>query len=1008
MKLGQFYNSKTESSNYSVQNGLDIIPIVSKKRSRSNITTRKSPPTNIPTTVPAAKRAKLSYDPKVHSNQQYLENAAKLQSKNDFDSDKKPAGRRKNHEAIERYEREKLGIDPRKSTPAGKLDTCTGTCPSLYINDCIDMTKSGGDEIDEKWSYEANAEAKALANEAEVPTVTELFNGGFGKPSKNHSFTQEASFETVALIVLKSGYLCDFAKAKFALLHPLLRHMTNMLPIYSKIDFSPLKEYDPNYNSQQSISRDKVKMLMACLFHYDLDVSNVMRYLGNNYTGEYREIESMVERMRGLVDDDLLAQYIRVMTVGAPAHFVAESTRENALLHWREGNHKSIALNLEKIQRSMNKLDKHNFVIPLHSWIARYIPHIFFTPQHLLQKHGKDDRLIYDASRRFTPTSVPVNRMTSTRFGVELDCEYGSVLSRLLVRIWNLRITYPDKDIILHANDVKSCFRQIKHHPDVMGAFSYIIADILYLSCGLTFGSDFSPQSWEVPRRMAEQLGTKLYEDDTLVEKHRQYLDQLKWSKKLGDKQAKLVPAHATEKYQGVLNEKGEHSNTPHHLFVDDDVYAEIYDITRVERTIAAGIESIFRILGESDLDKRQDPISWDKLYDMIVHFINKILGQIINTREMTVETPPEFIAKVVKLLENTWHAGNRTRQAFEVKEAENLAGLLAHISSTAPWLKHMMSHVYTSLAASLKSNQSYLVNTNKHFRNQLKVAKDDAFNEEDEMRKSFAQAETSRKVHNLKRKHRIVDTLYDELAIIYQALKDDTVSKAIPIAHLIPGLVDATAHGDSSLDSAGGWSEDMQFIWWLDWPEEIRARTLRHVKDGKSGKLIDINSLEYATVLINYAASIYFWIMDNNISKKNIPYPNVLIMADNTSSESWATKGCKRSMIGRRLGRLQCAMMINNPVGLDSGHVDTKTNVIADRISRWKTQTDTLLGFDKLIQEYPQLQSCRRFHPSKYLISLITEALLSEKLKDPLSVSQELLRDPGRVSSWNTAHEQV
>jgi hypothetical protein len=365
----------------------------------------------------------------------------------------------------------------------------------------------------------------------------------------------------------------------------------------------------------------------------------------------------------------------------------------------------------------------------------------------------------------------------------------------------------------------------------------------------------------------------------------------------------------------------------------------------------------------------------------------------------MTVETPPEFIAKVVKLLKNTWHAGSRTRQAFEVKEAENLAGLLAHISNTAPWLKHMMSHIYTSMAASLKSNQSYLVNTNKHFRNQLKVAKDDAFNEE---------AETSRKVHNLKRKHRIVDTLYDELDIIYQALKDDTVSKATPIAHLIPGLIDATAHGDSSLDSAGGWSEDMQFIWWLDWPREIRERTLRYVKDGKSGQLIDINALEYATILINYAASIYFWVVDNNRSKLNIPYPNVLIMADNTSSESWATKGCKRSMIGRRLGRLQCSMMINNPVGLDSGHVDTKTNVIADRISRWKNQTDTLLGFDQLIQEYPQLKSCRRFHPSKYLISLITEALSSEKLRDPLKVSQELLRDPGRVISLGTAHPQA
>ncbi len=62
-------------------------------------------------------------------------------------------------------------------------------------------------------------------------------------------------------------------------------------------------------------------------------------------------------------------------------------------------------------------------------------------------------------------------------------------------------------------------------------------------------------------------------------------------------------------------------------------------------------------------------------------------------------------------------------------------------------------------------------------------------------------------------------------------------------------------------------------------------------------------------------------------------------IMADNTCSEVWATKGCKRSFIGRRIGKIQCAMMINNPVGCDLGHVDTKSNVIADRISRFTIQ---------------------------------------------------------------------
>ena len=118
--------------------------------------------------------------------------------------------------------------------------------------------------------------------------------------------------------------------------------------------------------------------------------------------------------------------------------------------------------------------------------------------------------------------------MTSTLEGVELHCEFGDVLTRLLTRIWNLRITYPHHDVVLHANDVKSCFRQLKHHPDVMGAFSYILGDYLFLQCGLTFGADFSPASWEVIRQIVEQLAEGLFTDKTLPAKHRKYLDRLR------------------------------------------------------------------------------------------------------------------------------------------------------------------------------------------------------------------------------------------------------------------------------------------------------------------------------------------------------------------------------------------------------------------------------------------------------------------------------------------------
>ena len=157
----------------------------------------------------------------------------------------------------------------------------------------------------------------------------------------------------------------------------------------------------------------------------------------------------------------------------------------------------------------MNKEDRNKFVVPLSSWMWRFIPHIFVTPQHLLQKAGKKDRMIYDASYQVTRDSVSVNMMTEDASQTEMKCDFGRVKLRLCTRIYSLRISHPTADIALHANDVKSCFRQLKHHPDCMGAFSFIIDKLLLLQCGLTFGSDFSPASWEPVRRVIKALAEK-------------------------------------------------------------------------------------------------------------------------------------------------------------------------------------------------------------------------------------------------------------------------------------------------------------------------------------------------------------------------------------------------------------------------------------------------------------------------------------------------------------------
>lgn len=532
-----------------------------------------------------------------------------------------------------------------------------------------------------------------------MPTRTQLFRRTtFGKPDLNHSFAQEACFETTLLHTLCSGFLTPADTVSLFTVHPLIDHLAAAKVTYSSYDFRWITEYDPHWETQTEINLLRQDAMTACLLHYNLDTSLLMRYVGNNYTGAYREVDKVVNKLRYLkIDETLIDKYVRVMVTGCPNHFVAETTRANALLHWRMRNGPTIAKKLDQVLKTMTKEDKNNFVIPIPHWLARFIPNLFFTPQHILEKPGKKDRQIFDASKRYTPSSVPINFMTSTPQGSEEQCLFGNVREDLYRRIYNLRITYPGTDIVVHANDVKSAFRQIKLHPDIMGAFSYIIADKLFLSCGLPFGTDFSPANWEVVQQLIEAVAERIFPDDTLRIKHAKYLKQLNFDRCLG-KPARYPFTRAVPDgfNHGVRDDAGNDADTPHHTYVDDDIYAEIWDRVRIEQAVAASIEAIFLLLGYSELDKRQDPISFDKMIEMAVAPINCILGHIVDTRHLTVSTPREFIAEVLKSLLTTW---GEHRRRFFISEAEVLTGKLGHISIAAPWLRYLMTHIYCSLA---------------------------------------------------------------------------------------------------------------------------------------------------------------------------------------------------------------------------------------------------------------------------------------------------------------------
>ena len=137
---------------------------------------------------------------------------------------------------------------------------------------------------------------------------------------------------------------------------------------------------------------------------------------------------------------------------------------------------------------------------------------------------------------------------------------------------------------------------------------------------------------------------------------------------------------------------------------------------------------------------------------------------------------------------------------------------------------------------------------------------------------------------------------------------------------------------GDSCLEGAGGYSIKLGVWGHIDFPEEVKQRTLLFKSDNKDSTLISINVLEFVTVIINYCASLHV-IATTDIT--NDPHPVHLNATDNTSALSWTTGPCQKSKIGRCLARFFCSLLINSPLGINSQWISTSAKKIADDTSR-------------------------------------------------------------------------
>jgi len=420
------------------------------------------------------------------------------------------------------------------------------------------------------------------------------------------------------IFLLKSSFLAKKALHTLLEVHPLYFHLHKSILDLKYLDFRPLSSFNLDYDSQKSIPFNRRMQFLACLLNYNFHAGSVYRYLSNHHTNSHINPEQLFKDLTNIVPPDINKYLYRTLKTGAPSKINGHSSRNNFLDYLHYGNHKSIKMNTPLVTKALNKEDKHNFVMHFPAWTARFMYNLHLSPKGILVKPNKNDRIVFDASFKIKYNSLSLNT-SWTHAWEEPPIQYGTALLRHLTRIWNLRITYADDDILLWDDDVAGAFRLIKYNPEIAQAFSAIVHNTLWIPTGQVFGGNMSAQNFEglalAREYLAEHLSSSKY-SYLLTSKHKKLLNLINYSKP-PNKSIQYIKAVPDALNKGVMGCDGKPVNTPHNMFVDDNVIAEIRP--RMKQAQAASAESLFIRTGYPNPTLRRSSLSMENIIHLRV-----------------------------------------------------------------------------------------------------------------------------------------------------------------------------------------------------------------------------------------------------------------------------------------------------------------------------------------------------------------------------------------------------
>lgn len=622
------------------------------------------------------------------------------------------------------------------------------------------------------------------------------------------TYKSEATFATTLFVMLRRGWFhedawigASQAAIDISSIHPDYAALIEYVPVLLTVPFRDLLRPRLTYATQEKIDKHRVRMLAACAVHYNLDFGLVTRFLGGEYTARWRDTEAILNLVRGLISDDDLGHMRRILTIGCPASFNWEESAINKEIFVRRAATSPILRRMDIVNKALNKEERNSHLIPFPRYLVRASSVAHHVPQAIIIKPGKKDRLVWDGSTKKYAQEVTMNEVTPIID--EAIITFGYIYMAFLVWIWNLRITYPTDDIILAFIDISSCFRWPRIFPCLVGAFGFIIGPIYYAANAMVFGSKASATSWEPFRRAIAALAEHYSGSsgrESLLRKHEAMLNLINITSPVVDLSTPQTPAARCSINQGVLLPDGTSRNTPHFIYVDDNLMADTAN--NMKYTLAAAIESIYAILGFPSPDIRPSAIAIDKWTTLCLGTSQILLGLIFDSRAMTVGTTHEFRAETLSILQTSWH---HARQSFTIHELEIIVGKLGRIGQSFRPLYHLMPHLYASIAYALRQNTSYLANTSREFRELVRRAKLKPSTDDDKREVAFAIQQSAQLLHKVDVRYRIPISLREELDYISTLLADDSIQLTTHIGHIVPRTYSFEAAADSCKFAGGG-----------------------------------------------------------------------------------------------------------------------------------------------------------------------------------------------------------